>query len=233
MIVSYDTKFITSAGTEITGVDIATTNGFQYGLQGTRRYFFLQTDWFNSGVIGNNNIISFDPISTSFSFTASLLVEYAYLGEEELKWFKKSRHNFLLEQKQVLKTSLTTGKTALPLQFVGPVTDLWVTARTDANLNTYTYSNITSMALTLNTCEMFNYNGVMFNLLAPFEVADNFPTRNVFMYRFGAPTNFSRIRDKVLTVEMSQPVNIQVWARTFNVLVVQNGMGGLLFNSYT
>jgi hypothetical protein len=233
MIVSYDTKFITSAGTEITGVDIATTNGFQYGLQGTRRYFFLQTDWFSPGAIGNNNIMSFDPISTSFSFTASLLVEYAYLGEEELKWFKKSRHNFLLEQKQVLKTSLTTGKTALPLQFVGPVTDLWVTARTDANLNTYTYSNITSMALTLNTCEMFNYNGVMFNLLAPFEVADNFPTRNVFMYRFGAPTNFSRIRDKVLTVEMSQPVNIQVWARTFNVLVVQNGMGGLLFNSYT
>jgi hypothetical protein len=233
MIISYDTKFLTSAGTEITGVDIATEKGFQYGLQGTRKYFFLQNDWYNSGVVGNNNIISFDPISTNFTFTASLLVEYAYLGEEELKWFKKSRHNFLLEQKQVLKTALTTGKTALPLQFVGPVTDLWVTARTDANLNTYTYSNITSMALTLNTCEMFNYNGVMFNLLAPFEVADNFPTRNVFMYRFGAPTNFSRIRDKVLTVEMSQPVNIQVWARTFNVLVVQNGMGGLLFNSYT
>jgi hypothetical protein len=73
----------------------------------------------------------------------------------------------------------------------------------------------------------------MFNLLAPFEVAENFPTRNVFMYRFGAPTNFSRIRDKVLTVEMSQAVNLQVWAKTFNVLVVQNGMGGLLFNSYT
>lgn len=233
MIISYDTKFLTSAGTEITGVDIATTNGFQYGLQGTRKYFFLQPDWFNVGQTGGNNILSFDPISTSFSFTGSLIVEYAYLGEDELKWFKKSRHNFLLEQKQVLKTALPVGKTALPLQFVGPVTDLWVTARTDSNANTYTYSNITSMALTLNTSEMFNYNGIMFNLVTPFEVADTFPTRNVFMYRFGAPANFSRIRDKVLTVEVDRVVNVQVWAKTFNVLVVQNGMGGLLFNSYT
>jgi hypothetical protein len=80
---------------------------------------------------------------------------------------------------------------------------------------------------------MFNYNGILFNLVTPFEVADTFPTRNVYMYRFGAPANFSRVRDKVLTVEVDRVVNVQVWARTFNVLVVQNGMGGLLFNSYT
>jgi hypothetical protein len=55
------------------------------------------------------------------------------------------------------------------------------------------------------------------------------------MYRFGAPANFSRIRDKTLTVEVPTSTgacNVQVWAKTFNVLVVQNGMGGLLFNSY-
>lgn len=179
--------------------------------------------------------MSFDPITTNFSFTGSLLVEYVYLGEDELNWFKKSRHNFVLEQKQVLKKTLTTGKTALPLQFVGPVTDLWVTAKTDSNANTYSYSNITSMALTLNSAEMFNYNGVLFNLVSPFETAEAFPTRNVYTYRFGTPVNFSRIRDKTLTVEVPTSTgtcNVQVWARTFNVLVVQNGMGGLLFNSY-
>jgi hypothetical protein len=230
--ISYDSRFQTSSGIDLVGLNISTTNGF-YCIAGSSKFFYIQSDWFNSGN-NNNNLISVDPAVPSLQLaSASLLVEYSYLGEAELKWFKKSRHNFVLEQKQLYKTAVPAGKTSLPLAFVGPVTDLWVTARTDANLNTYTYSNITSMALTLNTSEMFNYNGVMFNLLAPFEVADTFPTRNVFMYRFGTPANFSRIRDKVLTVELSQAVNLQVWARTFNVLVVQNGMGGLLFNSYT
>ena len=233
MLISYDTKFATSSGIDLVGLDISTTKLFQ-PLSYENKLYFIQTDWYNNGQAGNNNILVLDPSTPSLTLaSASLLVEYAYLGENELTWFKKSRHNFLLEQKQVLKTALPVGKTALPLQFTGPVTDLWLTARTDANLNTYTYSNITSMALTLNTSEMFNYNGIMFNLVTPYEVADTFPTRNIHMYRFGAPANFSRIRDKVLTVEMNQAVNIQVWARTFNVLVVQNGMGGLLFNSYT
>jgi hypothetical protein len=164
------------------------------------------------------------------------LVEYAYLGDRELEWFQKSRHNFLLEQKQVLATTLVPGKTVLPLQFVGPVTDLWVTARTDANMNTYTYSNVSSLALTLNGSELFNYDSVLFGLVEPFEVADTFPTRNMYIYHFSAPANFSRIREKLLTVEIPSTtgtVNVQVWAKTFNVLVVQNGLGGLMFNSYT
>jgi hypothetical protein len=163
------------------------------------------------------------------------LVEYAYLGDRELEWFKKSRHNFLLEQKQVLATTLPPGKTVLPLQFVGPVTDLWVTARTAANMNTYTYSNVSSLALTLNGSELFNYDSVLFGLVEPFEVADSFPTRNMYIYHFSAPANFSRIREKLLTVEIPSTtgtVNVQVWAKTFNVLVVQNGLGGLMFNSY-
>jgi hypothetical protein len=228
--IGYDNRFVSSSGNDIVGLEIVNNYGTAF-FQGLRKYYFIQGESYTN--LNRPSIFSFDPISTNFTFNASILVEYAYLGTDELKWFKNSRHNFLLEQKQVYKTALPVGKTALPLQFVGPVTDLWVTAKTDSNANTYTYSNITSMALTLNSAEMFNYNGVLFNLVTPFEVADNFPSRNVFMYRFGAPANFSRVRDKVLTVEVAQAVNVQVWARTFNVLVVQNGMGGLLFNSYT
>jgi len=230
--VSYDSRFVTSTGVDFVGLDIPIPQGW-YALKGTTYNYLAQGDTYND-ISGGGAIVRFDTTPNGFLFTnSSLIVEYAYLGEDELKWFKKSRHNFLLEQKQLFKTTLPVGKTALPLTFVGPVTDLWVTAKTDSNANTYTYSNITSMALTLNSAEMFNYNGILFNLVTPFEVADTFPTRNVYMYRFGAPANFSRVRDKVLTVEVDRVVNVQVWARTFNVLVVQNGMGGLLFNSYT
>lgn len=232
MRVSFDSRFVTSTGVDFVGLDIPIASGWS-PLKGSTYINFVQGDWYND-IPSGGGIMRFDTASLGFLFAnASLLVEYAYLGENELTWFKKSRHNFLLEQKQLFKTTLPVGKTALPLTFVGPVTDLWVTAKTDSNANTYTYSNITSMALTLNSAEMFNYNGILFNLVTPFEVADTFPTRNVYMYRFGAPANFSRVRDKVLTVEVDRVVNVQVWARTFNVLVVQNGMGGLLFNSYT
>ena len=238
MLISYDNRFRTSSGNDLLGLDIVLDTGFQFGLQGTRRYFFVTANWYSAGAGTADavNILSFDPIIQNFTFSASVLVEYAYLGDRELEWFQKSRHNFLLEQKQVLATTLAPGKTVLPLQFVGPVTDLWVTARTAANMNTYTYSNVSSLALTLNGSELFNYDSMLFGLVEPFEVADSFPTRNMYIYHFSAPANFSRIREKLLTVEIPSTtgtVNVQVWAKTFNVLVVQNGLGGLMFNSYT
>lgn len=233
MNLSYDNRFVTSSGNDLVGLEIANNKYFDF-FQGLRQYYFIQGENYTNNP-DYTTIFSFDPIVQTFTFSASVLVEYAYLGDRELEWFQKSRHNFLLEQKQVLAKTLTPGKTVLPLQFVGPVTDLWVTARTAANMNTYTYSNVASLALTLNGSELFNYDSVLFGLVEPFEVADNFPTRNMYIHHFSAPANFSRIRDKLLTVEIpaaTGTVNVQVWAKTFNVLVVQNGLGGLMFNSY-
>jgi hypothetical protein len=51
------------------------------------------------------------------------------------------------------------------------------------------------------------------------------------MYDFVFPANMSRIATKSLTVSQGANTTIIVHAKTLNVLVIKDGLAGVLFNS--
>ena len=73
------------------------------------------------------------------------------------------------------------------------------------------------------------------NVIEPFETHTSMPIRNVSVVSFefdpesevpNGTINFSRIRDQMFEGDAET-----VWARNYNILSIQGGTGGLIFNS--
>ena len=75
----------------------------------------------------------------------------------------------------------------------------------------------------------------VYGRVQPFENHTVMPTRNFSMYSFemnpesttpNGTINFSRIDEQIFS-----NASATVWARSYNILKIQGGVGGLLFNS--
>jgi hypothetical protein len=121
----------------------------------------------------------------------------------------------------------------------GPVKELWVTGMSDS-ANVFQYSNLAAQStLALTAGEEIVTEDVgtrtFLNTIQTFETHTSMPLRNVSVIPFefdpesdipNGTVNFSRIRDQVLSANAET-----VWARTYNLLAIQGGIGGLIFNS--
>jgi hypothetical protein len=192
------------------------------------RYVYMYTN--DTGTYGNTqakNIIRFDQYTQTPTLTASLLVDFE---KHEIP----PPENQLIGVVQVAKSN-----SPLEMQFKGPVKEFWFTGIPDST-NVFQYSSIanqTSLALThgeeIVSRDVGSYR--FYNTVQPFENHTTMPTRNFSMYSFemnpesttpNGTVNFSRISEQIFS-----NASATVWARSYNILKIQGGVGGLLFNS--
>ena len=192
------------------------------------RYVYMYTN--DTGTYGNTqakNIIRFDQYTQTPTLTASLLVDFE---KHEIP----PPENQLIGVVQVAKSN-----SPLEMQFKGPVKELWFTGTPDST-NVFQYSSIadqTSLALThgeeIVSRDVGSY--IFYNTVQPFENHTTMPSRNFSMYSFemnpesttpNGTVNFSRISEQIFS-----NASATVWARSYNILKIQGGVGGLLFNS--
>lgn len=192
------------------------------------RYVYMYTN--DTGEYGNTqpkDIIRYDQYTQTPNLTASLLVDFE-------KHDTPPQENQLIGIVQVAKSN-----SPLDMQFKGPVKELWFTGTPDTS-NVFQYSSITdqtALALTHGEEIVSRDSGsyIFYNTVQPFENHTTMPTRNFSMYSFemnpetqipNGTVNFSRINEQTFS-----NASATVWARSYNILKIQGGVGGLLFNS--
>lgn len=219
----FDNNFITSSGQTIDNLLIAKPQEYTL-VQGNRYYYIIPVAFYQDTSTNYPTILRFDPFGPpTTSLTASVLVEYTYLGKDEIKYLKNNLQIIPYEYMQSMSVQCTPGTTVIPLQFIGPVKELYVRSNT--------FSSVTSFKLTFNDQDLFTFSNKYLSIIQPFETAVTMPSDNTYMYTFGTPINMSRIASKVLTVTQSSTITLWIYAKSINVLGVQNGVSSLLFNS--
>ena len=192
------------------------------------RYVYMYTN--DTGTYGNTqarDIIRFDQYTQTRNLTASLLIDFE-------KHETPPPENQLIGVVQVAKSN-----SPLEMQFKGPVKEMWFTGTPDST-NVFQYSSIadqTALALThgeeIVSRDVGSY--IFYNTVQPFENHTTMPTRNFSMYSFemnpesqtpNGTVNFSRIDEQIFS-----NASATVWARSYNIIKIQGGVGGLLFNS--
>jgi hypothetical protein len=202
--------------------------------------------------------------------SASLLVDYVFLTDEEANYFRDNRLDYIVTQLQGIETIVPSNQdyTSLPKQirayFNNPVKEFYMivqetvnrpTNPQDASTLTNNYFNYkASTGLdNLNSFELL-FNG---ETRIPREVADGFylrtvqplqahtkiPQRFIYNYSFSidpenyAPTgqvNFSRIKDILFNMYLNaanaQNRSVRIYVKNYNVLRIESGISGVLFN---
>ena len=197
----------------------------QYVFANGPRYIYM----FSQGDTSAQNIVRFDPYPPTPTLQTSILVDYESLPPEVPKPDKA-----LLG---LIQTQKVTDMNYMNIR--GPVKELWVTGTSDS-ANVFQYSNLAAQStLALTAGEEIITEDVgthtFLNTIEPFETHTSMPIRNVSVIPFefdpesavpNGTVNFSRIRDQVFNGGAET-----VWARTYNLLAIQGGIGGLIFNS--
>ena len=202
--------------------------------------------------------------------SASLLVDYVFLAEEESTFFSTNRLDYLITQLQGVEVNIPSAAdfTIIPKQirtfFNNPVKEFFMTVQerinrppnpSDASTLTNDYFNYKSSTGldTLNTFELlFNgepriprdvANGFYLRTVQPLQAHTKIPERFIYNYSFSidpenyAPTgqvNFSRIKDILFNMYLNpangQDRTIRIYVKNYNVLRIESGLSGVLFN---
>ena len=192
------------------------------------------------------------------SLQVSLVVDYAFLTGPELDYFRNKKLDYLITQVQLFQQILPINSIGgtYTVYFVNPVIELQVLIRNNANIPDYfDYSNngLQNMALYFNGQTVFSAEAVNDTYLGTMEIlnkhryvsfAKGTTSSNVYVYSFSTnpdtPTvpsghvNMSRIKQQVLEVNLTPDAHqkqLSIYAINYNMLRVQFGLGGLLFNS--
>ena len=197
----------------------------KYAFASGPRYLYMFTRGFT---YSTTKIYTYDPYTQSPTFKASILVDY-----ESLPDGTKKPDKALLG---LVQTQKVTDMNYMNIK--GPVKEVWITGTSNVT-NVFQYSNLATQS-TLN----FNGEGIItndvgtrtfLNTIQPFETHTAMPIRNFSVVPFefdpenavpNGTVNFSRIRDQILTANAAT-----VWVRNYNLLSIQGGIGGLIFNS--
>jgi hypothetical protein len=191
------------------------------------------------------------------TFQASLPVEYVFLAEEEVKYIQGAKIDYVITQIQMASVGVLSNTTTLngyKLYFINPVKELFfviqdTTAVTNNDYFNY-FNNSTSSQQLVNLQLQFNGE----NNIDP-TVADDLylgyvqfmnnhtrvPQLGFYNYSFSIdpenylPTgqvNMSRIMNQNLWLNLTPNTSsrtVRVYAVSYNILRVQNGLGGALF----
>ena len=167
----------------------------------------------------------------------SLWVDYVYLDTAERQRFARSAHEYLIEQVQTTNTeSLSSGSNKIRLNFNHPVKELVWKARNAAD-----DANVLEKAkLQLNGHDRFaERDAAYFSKVQQFQ-HHTASSDQAYVYSFAlepeklqpsGTCNFSRIDNASLQLETSDSGAAEVFAVTYNVLRIKNGMGGLAYSN--
>lgn len=180
---------------------------------------------------------------------ATIITEYVYLATPEIAWFQRASIDYVITQNQYQSIDLLANFTSaiFELKFLNPVREFFFVIQPLTN-TTFDYSNngLASIGLSLNGQDVFTAqttDAVYLGSLEPFNHYPNFPSRQFYMYAFTTEpgsakpfghVNFSRIKQALLTVNVSGSYlpakQLRVIARSYNILRIENGVAGLMFN---
>jgi hypothetical protein len=183
---------------------------------------------------------------------ASVIVEYVYLSDPEINWFKSTSLDYIITQCQYqtipLGQSFTQG--VFELLFKNPVKELFIIVQPTVNTPyDYTNNGLSSLGLSFNGEDIVTAritDTTQLSVLEPFNKYPTFPTRAFFIQSWAknpsqskpsGHINFSRLRQVLLTLNMFRADSyypakeVRVIAVNYNILRVANGLAGLGFNS--
>lgn len=188
---------------------------------------------------------------TNPTLGATIIVDYVYLSDPEIRWFQQARLDYMITQCQYQSIGLLAGfqNAVFNLDFKNPVRELFFVIQPTIQ-NPYDYSNnaVVSFGLSFNGQEVFTNDttDALYTAdIEPFNHYTNFPQRNFFMYSFtGNPNspkprgqiNFSRIKQVLLTLNCGGQAylptkDFRILAVNYNILRIADGLGGLMFNT--
>jgi hypothetical protein len=171
----------------------------------------------------------FDPYAPNTTFKSSIIADYESLPSGVPKPDKALV--------PITQTQKVTDMNYMDIR--GPVKELFITGAS-LSTNVFQYSNLTNQStLALTAGEQILTDDVgtrtFLKTIQAFETHTSMPFRNVSVIPFefdpesetpNGTVNFSRIRDQVFNGDART-----IWARTYNILKIQGGIGGLMFNS--
>ena len=188
-------------------------------------------------------------------FNMSLLISYVYLSQEERQRFADGSFEYLITQvqEQVMNGGSET------LNFNHSVMELiWAieNPKGDDNdkaepfggcqMDNMEYDTVENVSLKFNNHDRVDPHqpGVYYRLVQPYQHHSRIPKQKIYCYNFGlhpeeaqpsGAVNMSRI-DKITfqahkAKGVSEDAIFHVWARNFNVLKIENGLGGQMYAS--
>jgi hypothetical protein len=182
---------------------------------------------------------------------ATIIVDYVYLSDPEIRWFQQARLDYMITQCQYQSISLLPNfqNAVFNLDLKNPVRELFFVVQ-PTNQNPYDYSNnaVLSFGLSFNGQEVFTTDTtdtLYAGDIEPFNHYPNFPQRDFFMYAFTSnpkspkphgQINFSRIKQVLLTLNCGGQAylpakELRMLAVNYNILQISDGLGGLRFNT--
>ena len=182
---------------------------------------------------------------------ATIIVDYVYLSDPEIRWFQQARLEYMITQCQYQSVGLLSNfqNAVFNLDFKNPVREMFFVVQ-PTNQLPYDYSNnaVISFGMSFNGQELFTTDttdALYTGSIEPFNHYPNFPQRNFFMYAFTAnpsspkprgQINFSRIKQVLLTLNCGGQIylpakELRILAVNYNILRIADGLGGLMFNT--
>lgn len=197
---------------------------------------------------------STDIISGSIT-KMSLPVEYVFVSDEELNYLKSKPFDYVISQLQVSRFQMDPGITTaqMMLQFVNPVKEMYfVIQDSTVGNDVYNFKNTSTGSDQLKSLELM-FNGetrlskdiataLYLRFVQPMEYHTKTPSRYFYIYSFSLkpqeafPTgqvNMSRIISKLININTTDSTvsrDVRIYAVNYNILRVNAGIAGVLFN---
>jgi hypothetical protein len=198
------------------------------------RYVYITETW-GGGDETFNDLVQFDPLTMDGgTLASSMIVKYETFDKPN-----PLRSQNLYGQTALDEFTLIQGQTegSFQLDVRGPVREFWITVDSPGVIN--------HVIFRLNNEILVDDDQIMTRYIRTFERHTSMPSSsNVCVYSVSwdperlAPSgtvNMSRIAEQYvdITLVSAAPSNltIRVYSKVFNVLAIQGGTGGLIFNS--
>lgn len=196
------------------------------------------------------------PPQTASIVKATLPVEYVFLQDNEISYYRTKRIEHTITQLQrhseVIEPNADTVQLRLP--FINPVKEMYIVIQNKSNVapdqnDWFNYTNngqhqLTTLQLDFNNETYLDpdvADALFMYALQPMSRHTRVPNIYVYNYSFALdpenyrPTgqvNMSRIHNKLLTVNLTPSTDereLRVYAKSYNILRIENGLAGVLF----
>ena len=214
----------TSAGPS-TAIQIGGTNTFNVNVFDGRYIYSLP--------LGTSNVLRQDTstVIAPSNLQTSLIIDYVSgPNKTEIK-----PQEFLMSQTSLTQSSEPTFR----LEVQAPVKEAFIVNQTPASASgPYAYNALTNVELRFNDEKVFDWTS---RTIEPYVFHSTMPQRTMALVSFSqepeannkvaGSVNLARMRDIQMTVPQAANTFTRVYTRSYNVLRVENGIGGLKFMS--
>ena len=210
-----------------------TIQGIRF-VVGSRYIYIVEVDDSPDENRTYQDFIQYNPLTMTGTLTSSMIIKYETFDKPA-----PLRTQNLYGQTILSEFTILQGQTeaSFQLDVRGPVREFWITVDSPGVIN--------HVMFRLNNEILVDDDQIMTRYIRTFEAHTSMPSSsNVCLYSVSwdperlAPSgtvNMSRIAEQYVDVTLvsAAPIDltVQVYSKVFNVLAIQGGTGGLIFNS--